>query len=741
MNKVIRNKDYHYYLSVIENPVSVPSENVNNVSVDIIDNIFAKPEIYIDGINQNMKGLNIVNYISHDQTKLLQIRKRTGETDSNISKIKDKLDRPDEIIKEFNKIEKIDNLRNPEYESKIYKGFVDASKNRYVDILPIDATRVKLHPDNGYINANYINGLLDTFTDRKFIATQAPIDNTIEDFWKMVSQQNITFIVMLTDLTEGGRKKATQYWPNQGEIKDAGFLQIQSTFEIVLPLFPDIVIRQFKIYHVCMHCEGKTKAAWECKTKARCGYMCDIHKTERHVEKTPSWQHVVNPFVPQTVLHVQWKTWPDRGSPSAKQLKDVDLLISIFSIFHNKSDYSLIHCSAGVGRTGTFIALMALIDYINKNKKSVNDGTLELNIYDLVRILRSNRPLMVQSDVQYEFIYRYIYHFITEKVKDSKEIKDAIGLIRQADTTKSIINFYLNIEPSVTGYMFEDIIYNWDDDTLEKTHDYIQYLFPLQEKSKYNKKDILLTEDDIKIFKTNKKIRENVREALHRMLFFYGISDFVFDGERKHWMTPNNHNHLRLTRIMKFLQLIGMNIDSIKLFILLCNIHTKIKDSISDETYAIWKDLFMKFIVKGNVFVKKNQIGDFNWMIKQPEYKDVLFIFNDNIESMNTCSKGGGNAGIRVYNQYNKKLDIPRSAGIPTGSLRNGGFKTLTETSKAYIDESINKIKRIIKKYNYKKIIFSKSKNGEFGSDIFTIGSDVKEYILHQLNKLTISIV
>ena len=93
MNKVIRNKDYHYYLSVIENPVSVPSENVNNVSVDIIDNIFAKPEIYIDGINQNMKGLNIVNYISHDQTKLLQIRKRTGETDSNISKIKDKLDR------------------------------------------------------------------------------------------------------------------------------------------------------------------------------------------------------------------------------------------------------------------------------------------------------------------------------------------------------------------------------------------------------------------------------------------------------------------------------------------------------------------------------------------------------------------------------------------------------------------------------------------------------------------------
>jgi hypothetical protein len=76
------------------------------------------------------------------------------------------------------------------------------------------------------------------------------------------------------------------------------------------------------------------------------------------------------------------------------------------------------------------------------------------------------------------------------------------------------------------------------------------------------------------------------------MLLFYGISNFIFDGEQKGWMKPNNHNHLRITRIMKFLQLIGMNITSIKLFILLCNIHTMVKDSISDETYAIWKDLF-----------------------------------------------------------------------------------------------------------------------------------------------------
>ena len=162
----------------------------------------------------------------------------------------------------------------------------------------------------------------------------------------------------------------------------------------------------------------------------------------------------------------------------------------------------------------------------------------------------------------------------------------------------SIINFYMNTEPCNTGYMFNDIIKKWSNTKLESKHDYIQYLFPSTEKSKYNEKATLLTEDDLEIFKQNKIIRKNVYLALQRMLRFYGIKNFVFNGKRQSWMKPGDHNHLRLTRIIKFLQLIDMNVTSIRLFITLCNINNTFKDVFTTETFTIWKKLFMKFLLK-----------------------------------------------------------------------------------------------------------------------------------------------
>ena len=158
----------------------------------------------------------------------------------------------------------------------------------------------------------------------------------------------------------------------------------------------------------------------------------------------------------------------------------------------------------------------------------------------------------------------------------------------------SIIDFYVNEKQSSNGYFFNDIVENWNNHKLESKHDYIQYLFPLEEKSRYNPNATILTKKDIEIFKTNKKIRKNVIRALQRMLHFYGIDHFVFDGTRKHWMKKGDHNHLRLTRIMKFLQLIDMDILSIKLFITLCQINKKFKDVFTDETFTIWTNLFMK---------------------------------------------------------------------------------------------------------------------------------------------------
>ena len=127
--------------------------------------------------------------------------------------------------------------------------------------------------------------------------------------------------------------------------------------------------------------------------------------------------------------------------------------------------------------------------------------------------------------------------------------------------------------------------------------------------------------------------------------------------------------------------------------------------------------------------------GDFNWMIKQPEFDDILFIFNDNEEYHNTNVKGGGNAIIRKYNKYNTKLLKPRSVGIPTGTLKYGGYNELNEHTKKQIDLAIDEIKEIIIKFNYKKICYSINKNGSFGTSIFDVDEKVKEYILNKINE------
>ena len=104
-------------------------------------------------------------------------------------------------------------------------------------------------------------------------------------------------------------------------------------------------------------------------------------------------------------------------------------------------------------------------------------------------------------------------------------------------------------------------------------------------------------------------------------------------------------------------------------------------------------------------FKKKGEYGDFEWMINNPEYDDVLFIYNDDIESVGKYQKGQGNAVIRPYNLNNPKIDKPRSAGIPTGSRKlKKGFDSLDEETKKYIDTSINVIKDIITKYDIKRL-------------------------------------
>jgi hypothetical protein len=143
--------------------------------------------------------------------------------------------------------------------------------------------------------------------------------------------------------------------------------------------------------------------------------------------------------------------------------------------------------------------------------------------------------------------------------------------------------------------------------------------------------------------------------------------------------------------------------------------------------------------VYGFVFEGVGKVGDFNWMIRQPEFKDVLFVFNDNTEQFDDhlrhpnsgpgCEAGGNNAVIRPYQCENP----PRALGMPTGP----GFDRLSPEVKAYIDKATNQITATVKSHGYTRVFYNAADaSGGLGTRIFSVGDDVKDYIVAQLRTL-----
>lgn len=133
-----------------------------------------------------------------------------------------------------------------------------------------------------------------------------------------------------------------------------------------------------------------------------------------------------------------------------------------------------------------------------------------------------------------------------------------------------------------------------------------------------------------------------------------------------------------------------------------------------------------------------NKFGDFSYMIKKcRQFDDGLFIFNDNVENQKTASRGSGNAVIRPYNQYGKHREYPRSAGIPTGSLKSGGFSELDTKTKRAIDNAINEIRNLIKTHGYRRVFYSAKADGSIGSKIFNINPQVVEYVTQSIRDLS----
>ena len=237
------------------------------------------------------------------------------------------------------------------------KMFINKVKNRNLNIVPFDHTRVKLSSTTAekfsdYINANYIRG---PYKEKAYLATQGPKPETVYDFWRMTYFEQSPLIVMLTNLKEEGKVKCTQYWPVQRE-------EIHKDFKITLlgeKVYPDFIRRELIVKY----------------------------SKEKH-----------------RVTQLHFTSWPDSGFPEYPTK-----LLNFCKVIRGEFPYSIekpiiVHCNAGVGRSGTFILIDAMLELIKRERK--------VDIYNYFQVLRRDRMQMVQSTEQYIFIHDAIYDFI-----------------------------------------------------------------------------------------------------------------------------------------------------------------------------------------------------------------------------------------------------------------------------------------------------------------------------------------
>jgi hypothetical protein len=137
--------------------------------------------------------------------------------------------------------------------------------------------------------------------------------------------------------------------------------------------------------------------------------------------------------------------------------------------------------------------------------------------------------------------------------------------------------------------------------------------------------------------------------------------------------------------------------------------------------------------LRPSVFAGGGKEGDFAWMIEQPAYDRALFVFNDNegqfLAYMQGISAGGGNAVIRPYQGWG-----PKAAGVPTGP----GYDALTRHNRAVIDQALARIRALIKSGRYTTLVYSADKADPslLGHGIFTVGDDVRRYIVSELQAI-----
>ncbi|PAA67155.1 hypothetical protein BOX15_Mlig019495g1, partial [Macrostomum lignano] len=234
------------------------------------------------------------------------------------------------------------------------------AKNRYTDIYPFDHSRVILFSNSrkkrgDYINANYVDGY---HRPKAYIACQGPLPATFDDFWLMVWENKSSVVVMISNFVERGRRKCDQYWPGSGS-QTYGHISVRFISQ-------------------------ESKAAY-CLRK----FGIRDTRAKKSVKE-------------RLVHHYLYSEWPDYGVPQYP----LPVLNFVQKSIRSSDDHGpiVVHCSAGVGRTGTYICIEAQIRQILQQKT--------VNVRGFLEHIRQQRMRLVQTEEQYVFIHDVLLEFL-----------------------------------------------------------------------------------------------------------------------------------------------------------------------------------------------------------------------------------------------------------------------------------------------------------------------------------------